>query len=111
MLTRSKIQLIKEGIELANSFKDNLNDIMDKYLIEDNIFVYRDNKVFEVTSGYFEVLKEFDNLNEAISFCNLNNSGVRIIDNSRFIIGKIHKVISECNRDNQILDIEKFNIV
>lgn len=111
MLTKSKIQLIKEGIELANSFKENLNDIMDKYLIEDSIFVYRDNKVFEVTSGYFEVLKEFDNLNEAIRFCNLNDSGIRIVDNSRFIIGKIHKAISECNRDNQILDIEKFNIV
>lgn len=110
MLTRSKIQLVKEGIELANSFKENLNDIMDKYLIEDSIFVYRDNKVFEATSGYFEVLKEFDNLNEAVKYCmqDFNNMGIRIMNNNKFISGKVRKNISECNNDNQIFDIDLF---
>ena len=40
MLTKSKIQLIQESIKVANDFKTGLENIMEKYTIEDSIFMY-----------------------------------------------------------------------
>lgn len=110
MLVKSKIQLVNENIKLVQDFYESLANLTDKYIIEDSIFVYRDNKVFEATQGYFEVLKEFDNLNEAVKSCmqDFNNMGIRIMNNNKFISGKVRKNISECNNDNPIFDIDLF---
>lgn len=106
MLTKSKIQLIKEGIEIRNNYKDGLSNLMEKYTIEDSIFVYR-NGLFEVTSGYFEEINQFDTLNEAISSCeDISKVGIRILNNDKFVTGYVKQFLSECSQDAKILDIE-----
>lgn len=105
MQTKSNIQLIKESIQLKNSIKESLNNIMDKYTVEDSVFMWR-NGLNECTQGYFEVVSEFENLNEAIAVLNVNTQGIRILNNTTFQVGNIYSSIVECkDSTNQILDI------
>ena len=109
MLTKSKIQSIKEELEIANQYRESLNNLMDKYLIEDNIFIYKNSQLFESTSGYFIEKYIFDNLSDAVNAClaDFDQSGIRIINNEKFIVGNIKNLISECNRDEKIFDIQQ----
>ena len=99
--------MIKEEFTKASKFEDELNILMEKYLIEDSIFVYH-NSLKEVTSGYFECLNECASLTEAIKDCfgHYDTMGVRVMNNKQFMVGKICKTITECNTDNKIFDID-----
>jgi len=107
MFTKSRIQMIKEGFEIANSYRNSLQELMEKYIIEDSIFVYKNGQVFEATKGYFEVVNEYDNLADAIRECvqDMNNMGIRIVNNTSFTVGYIRKTISECSNESSIMDI------
>lgn len=113
MFTKSKIQLIKESIEIANDYKESLNNLMDKYNIEDNIFIYKSGKLFEVTQGYFIENKEYTNLTDAIYDCLIDhnqNMGIRIIENQKFIVGIIQNTIPD-KYDQKVLDITKLSFI
>ena len=112
MYTKSTIHQIREGFEIANNFRNSLNDIMEKYTIEDSVFIFRNNQLFEATSGYFECCNEYDNIMDAVRDCygNYNTMGIRVIDNKTFETGKIYKTISECNHEKKILDIDCLSI-
>lgn len=99
--------MIKEGFEIANSYRNSLQELMEKYNIEDSIFVYKNGQVFEATKGYFEVVNEYDNLADAIRECvqDMNNMGIRIVNNTSFTAGYIRKYITECSKDNKVMDI------
>jgi hypothetical protein len=45
MLTKSKIQLLKERYEIANNYREGLENLMDKYIIEDSVFIYMNGMV------------------------------------------------------------------
>lgn len=105
MFTKSKIQQITESIQLRNEFKEGLENIMEKYNIQDSIFVSINHQTCEVTKGYFAISKEFDNLKDAINECNLNNEGIRVINNEKFQVGTISNLLSACPKDSKILDI------
>ena len=113
MYTKSKIQMIKEEFAKASGFESELNMLMDKYTIEDSVFVYRDNTLLESTQGYFECLKEYSSLSEAVKACfnHYDIMGVRVINNDRFMAGRICKSITECNRENKIFDIDRLSDV
>lgn len=113
MLTKSKIQLVRESLELANNYKESLNNLIDKYMIEDNIFIYKNNQLFEVTEGYFEIINTFDNIHDAVKECLLDNTmkGIRVIKNSTFEVGYIKRLLSECGKDSKILDIDRLEKV
>lgn len=104
MYTKSKIQMIKESLALSEGFKSELVDLMNKYTVEDSVFVYNQH-IMEYTSGYFTVDGEYKTIDEAIRNCNINDSGIRIINNETFQVGKIHKFLSECGEEKPILDI------
>lgn len=109
MYTKSLIQQNIENIRLKESFNDGLNNLMDKYNIEDSIFIYN-GSVKEVTNGYFVESKEFDNLKDAINNYDIN-MGIRIMENERFQIGYIYNQLSQCPKDSHILDIQVYENV
>lgn len=107
MNTKSIIQQIFEAFQLKNTFKIALEKLMDKYTIEDSVFLFKNGTLHEATEGYFEVEKEFDSLNEAISNCNVHTNGIRVTNNSKFTVGSIRKTISECNSEAQVFDLDR----
>lgn len=109
MQTKSRIQLIRESLGVLENFRSSLEDLMNKYNIEDSIFVYN-NGVYECTKGYFDVTGEYDNINEAIRNCNVTSMGIRIIGNKQYQTGYIRKMLSECKGDT-VLDINALEIV
>lgn len=113
MQTKSTIQLIKESCEKYSAYNDSLNDLMNRYMIEDSIFVFKNNQIFEVTKGYFEKINSFNSLTEALSACkyNFEHIGIRIVENKTFEIGHIRKTISECSEGSSVLDIDLLNDV
>ena len=108
MLTKSKIQLIREGLDTLNDFRTGLENLMEKYNIQDSIFGYSNNGVYEVSNGYFEILQEYDNLKDAVRECynSLDKKAIRIINNNKFEVGEIHSLRSECG-EGKVLNILK----
>jgi hypothetical protein len=105
--------MIREACELANNYRDGLVNLMEKYTIEDSIFVYRNGQVFEATKGYFEVTKEYDNIADAVRECwgNFNTMGIRIVNNERFEAGVIRQFLSECSKDNKVMCIDNLESI
>jgi hypothetical protein len=108
MFTKSKIQQILESREHINNFSESLSYIMEKYNIEDSIFIYSNGSAKEVTKGYFEVICEYNSIKEAAKDIDLNTMGIRIINNDKFQLGNVKKLISECDREKTIMDINKY---
>ena len=108
MLTKSKIQLIREGLETLNDFRIGLENLMEKYNIQDSIFGYSNKGVYEVSNGYFEILQEYDNLKDAVRECynSLDKKAIRIVNNNKFEVGEIHMLRSECG-EGKVLNILK----
>lgn len=104
MNTKSKIQLISEELECRNNFNESLQNIMDKYVIEDSVFVFNEGQLKEVVKGYFVMDKDVLNIREAVRSVDLNNGAVRVRGN-KLQIGNIYRNLSECPKDKQILDI------
>lgn len=111
MQTKSNIQLIRESLALKESFRDSISNIMDKYTIEDSVFTWR-NGLYECTDGYFEVISEHTNLDDAVknADCTLT-SGIRVINNEQFQVGMVHNRISECDNSNKVFDLRKLENV
>lgn len=109
MQTKSNIQLIGEMCNIVSDYKDCLNDLMQRYTVEDSIFVYRDDQLMEAVSGYFVPVGEFDRVDEAVRACwgNFSVMGVRVENNEKFTAGIIKKTILECKEDEKVFDIER----
>lgn len=107
MQTKSNIQLIKEAINLRNSFKDSLNNLMDKYNIEDSVFTFNNGLMYECTNGYFEVVNEYDNITEAVCNIDIKTQAIRVINNTSFQVGIVHSILSECSANNKVFDLKR----
>ena len=110
MFTKSIIQQTVEVFQVKNQFKSAIAQLMEKYNIEDSVFVFRNGSMQEVVEGYFATENNYDNLDEAISACNINTMGIRIMGN-KFQIGTIHNKISECSVDKQVFDLKRLENV
>jgi hypothetical protein len=110
MYTKSIIQQKVEVLQAKSSFKNSIETLMEKYNIEDSVFVFHNGALQEVVEGYFVTEQEYSNLDEAISNCDITSMGVRIIGNT-FQIGKLHNKISECANDKKIFDLKRLEIV
>ena len=109
MYTKSIIQQTVEALQTKGMFKDRLDNLMNKYIIEDSVFLFKNNNLHEVVEGYFEVEKEFDNLTDAIREC--NSMCIRVINNTTFMVGNLRKTISECNSENKVFDLDRLTEV
>ena len=100
--------MIRESFESLNDFRIGLENLMEKYNIQDSIFGYSNNGVYEVSNGYFEILQEYDNLEDAIRECynSLDKKAIRIVNNNKFEVGEIHMLRSECG-EGKVLNILK----
>lgn len=104
MQTKSAIQIIRENLKGKLIFTENLKNLMNDYLIEDSYFS-RDNynNVIETVKGYFDLKKEYTDLEEAVRYME-NEDSIRIINNQRFQVGRVFEKISDTTGEN-VIDI------
>lgn len=110
MDTMSKIQKQRLLVESLYGFYDALNNMMNKYLIEDSIFIFNNNQLFEVTKGYFAHISESDdlkNLLSTIKYEDYNKVGIRVLENEKFQLGWIKSSLYECSNDETVFDIDR----
>ena len=111
MQTKSKIKLIKESNEIRENFKNQLSDLIEKYIVKDSIFYLSNNyTINEAITGYFSINGEFDSLQEAFNDLakmsdeiNLLQS-IRIINNEKFQTGVLAEKIEDTNSE-KVIDI------
>ena len=104
MKTTSKIYDAIQHFQSLSKFNESLNELMEKYNIEDSVFVY-ENGLKEVCNGYFVPLATFESLEEALGTY-LYGNGIRILNNKEFQLGEVHKYLHECESADKIFDIE-----
>ena len=115
MLTKSKIQIIKEQYAIADDYRGGLEKLMEKYNIEDSIFIHCNGMIYEATKGYFVEKSRYDNVVEAIHYWadlilesgNYMNCGIRIINNKEFVVGEVKKHLVECDKESKVFDINR----
>lgn len=106
MNTKSKIQIINEMIDLRKSYKDACEFLMNKYLIENDVFTFHEGRLKEVIEGYLEGCCQYKTIQEATS--NWSPGMAICINNkeNRYILGTIKRFIGECRLDN-VYDIRE----
>lgn len=110
MNTRSSIAYMIDIIENISSMNKQIHDLMENYQIKDNVFVFKNNVLEEIVSGYFQVIEESNDINELVKKYFTESikqqKGIRIIDNNTYQLGVVYKYLNECSEDQQIFDIE-----
>ena len=110
MYTKSLIQQTVENLKAKDNFRAAIECLMEKYNIEDSVFVLKNGFLHEVVEGYFAVENDFNDLNEAVSACDINTMGVRVMGNL-FQTGKIHNTLTECKDDQKVFDLKRLEDV
>lgn len=111
MYTKSIIQQQVELFNAKDKFRRGIESLMEKYTIEDSVFILNSNNLFEATDGYFALVNEYDNLNEAISNCDINTMGIRVMNDTKFQIGTLHNSITECKEGSSVFDLKRLENV
>lgn len=111
MYTKSIIQQTIEALRAKENFKAAIENLMEKYNIEDSVFVLKNGFLCEATEGYFNVEFVYDSLDKAISESNVNNLAVRVMNNNVFQTGKLYNTLSECKEDSSVLDLYRLAAV
>ena len=106
MYTKSLIQQTVEALRAKDNFRVAIENLMEKYNIEDSVFALKNGFLHEVVEGYFATENEFTNLDEAVSACDINTMGIRVMGNT-FQTGKIHNRLSECADDKKVFDLQR----
>lgn len=110
MYTKSIIQQTVEAMQVKADFAVAVNRLMEKYNIEDSVFVFRNGAIQEVVEGYFVTENEYENISEAIAACDVKTMGIRIMGNT-FQTGTIAAKISECAADKKVFDLKRLEDV
>jgi hypothetical protein len=110
MYTKSIIQQTIEKLQTKDSFRIAIENLMEKYNIEDSVFIFKNGNMREVVEGYFATTAEYDNLAEAISDCDPYTMAIRVIGEN-FQVGTIHNSISECTNNSKVFDLQRLEIV
>ena len=111
MYTKSIIQQQIELFNTKDKFRRGIESLMEKYTIEDSVFILNSNNLFEATDGYFSLVNEYDNLNEAISNCDINTMGIRVMNDTKFQTGTLHNSITECKEGSSVFDLKRLENV
>ena len=80
-------------------------DLMNTYMVEDNIFNIYNMSPNEVESGYFVPYDSYDNIMEAIKHMDIVKDSIRIQNNKVFTLGRVFDNLSECSNAPQIFNI------
>ena len=106
MYTKSIIQQTVEAMHVKSNFKAAIESLMEKYNIEDSVFVLKNGFLHEAVTGYFAVEADFTSLDEAVSACDVNTMGIRVMGDN-FQTGKLHNTISECAENKKVFDLSR----
>lgn len=106
MYTKSLIQQYREIHNIKESVTEKLADLMEAYMVKDNIFKVENLTPVEVEKGYFIPYKSFTTIEEAVKNMDIVRDSVRIQDNTTFTIGRTYERLSECSEHPQIFDIQ-----
>ena len=104
MYTKSLIQQHREILNIKESVTDKLTDLMDMYMVKDNIFMVENLKPIEVENGYFVPFTEYNSISEAVKYMDIVRDSIRIQENKTFTVGRVYKTLSECSEHQQIFD-------
>lgn len=107
MYTKSLIQQTVESLRAKDNFRGAIEQLMEKYNIEDSVFVFKNGYLHEAVCGYFEVENEYDNLQQAIAECKDINMGIRVMQNEKFQIGNVRMNVFECGSDKKVFDLDR----
>lgn len=110
MYTKSIIQQKIEALHEKDSFRIAIENLMEKYNIEDSVFVFRNGNMREVVEGYFVTESDHIDLAEAISNCNPHTMAIRIMG-EKFQVGIVYNKISECSENKKILDLRRLEYI
>lgn len=110
MYTKSIIQQTIESLRFKDNFRIALENMMEKYNIEDSVFIMKNGFLHEAVDGYFVVENNYEDLAEAISACDMRNMGIRILGGI-FQTGKIYNRISECEPGKKVFDLSRLEDV
>jgi hypothetical protein len=111
MYTKSLIQQHLEMMDLLESFKSHINDIMNNVIIENSVFgINMKGNACEMMTGYFVEDKSFDSLDDCVKNIQ-KNQYIQILENKQFVTGYIHYSLMNCPHDKKILDLETLNYV
>lgn len=111
MYTKSLIQQHLERIELLESFKKDINELMDKYIIENSVFgMNHSGRAKEMVTGYFVIDESYDSLSDCMKGLK-NNQYIQITNNDKFSTGNIEYNLFNCPQDKKVLDLETLNYV
>lgn len=110
MYTKNIIQQTIEKLHEKDSFRIAIENLMEKYNIEDSVFVFKNGNMREVVEGYFTTDNEYTELSEAISACDPYYMAIRVMGNT-FQVGTIHNCISECEENKKVFDLKRLEVV
>jgi hypothetical protein len=110
MYTKSIIQQTIEKLHEKDSFRIAIENLMEKYNIEDSVFIFKNGNMREVVEGYFVTTNEYDNLAEAISDCDTYTMAIRVIGEN-FQVGKVFSKLSECDENNKVFDLQRLETI
>lgn len=110
MYTKSIIQQTVEALRAKDNFRVAIEQLLEKYNIEDSVFVMKNGTLYEAVDGYFVVENNYESLNEAVSNCDMRCMGIRVLGGI-FQTGKIHNQISECEQGKRVFDLSRLEDV
>ena len=105
MYTKSIIKQTVEKLNEKDSFRIAIENLMEKYNIEDSVFVFKKGNMREVVEGYFATENDYTDLSEAISNCDTQTMAIRVIG-EKFQVGTIYTKLCDCPEDKKIFDLQ-----
>ena len=91
MQTKSNIQLIMEYTNHKLNVYNNLYNLTEQYDVVDSVFDFNGR---EFVKGYFEPIKEYNDLKSIVNEMQ-PNQGIRII-HDKYVLGNLYNKITEC---------------
>lgn len=108
---KSAIQLKNEQYTRMGLFKTSLRKLSDAYEITESVFGIYEGKPSELQSGYLELDKEYNSVNEALDHIWDDNHAVYVVSPEQVITGTFRKTLSECNSLKNVLDISTLEMI
>lgn len=98
-LNIGSLERMRRDIEIKECYTQQVTDFIEKYDTHNIIFCYNGRGLEELVEGYFEVVKEFDNVSEALKELS-PQMGIQIVglenENRRYRLGYYRNAMNEC---------------
>ena len=100
------MQTLKSAIQLKNEQCTRMG-----LFKTESVFGIYEGKPSELQSGYLELDKEYNSVNEALDHIWEDNHAVYVVSPEQVITGTFRKTLSECNSLKNVLDISTLEMI